>query len=154
MVSNEYSEALSEIDDILEHLDIKLLNKIPQRFKDFVSTNKSKTYEPKFDHSKRLNELELKDKTRAILSVIYLNYLCDEEQKNEFVKKLKDNSMKKEEEHRKKYNPNEIFKKDKSIEKIEEKDYDIYNEEKSIIEYKEGFISKIIKRIKKFFHIK
>ena len=110
MVSIEYSEALSEIDDILNHLNKDLIDKIPQKFKKFVSSNKSKTYKPVFDHTKSLKDLHLKEKTVFILSVIYMNFLCDEESKKEYIKTLKNNSIKKEEERRKKYNPDNLFK--------------------------------------------
>ncbi len=114
MVSIEYSEALSEIDDIFKHLNTDILNKIPQKFKDYVSNNKSKTYNPKFDHTKKLTELQLKEKTVLLLSVVYMNFLCDEESKKRYVEKLKDNSIKKEQERREKYNPDNLFKNRKS----------------------------------------
>lgn len=113
MVSIEYGEALSEIDDILRHLDSNALNKIPQKFKEFVNNNKSKTYIPAFNHSKSLKELQLKEKTREILSLIYLNFLCSNEEKIKYSKKLKHNKIEKEKILREKFNPDNIFKKNK-----------------------------------------
>ena len=117
MISVEYSEALSEIDDIFIHLDSNVLAKIPQKFKEFVINNKSTTYKPTFDYSKKLNELELKDNTKAILSVIYMNFLCNEEQKIEYKKRLKENSIKKEQEIREIYDTDNLFKNPSSFEK-------------------------------------
>lgn len=110
MVSVEYSEALSEIYEIFKNLDTNVLNKIPQKFKEFVNNNKSSTYKPTFDYNKNLNELSLKRKTKAILSVIYMNFLCSDEQKIEYKKTLKENLLKKEQELKEKYNPDNLFK--------------------------------------------
>ncbi len=151
MVSVEYSEALSEIDDIFKHLDNDVMNKIPQKFKNFVSSNKSKTYNPTFDHSKRLNELPLKDKTRAILSVIYMNFLCNEEEKKAYTQKLNENSAKREQELKEKYNPDNLFKnKPQEIKKEQQVTENVV----AITEYKEGFFTKLFNSLKMFFKSK
>ena len=103
--------AYEEIYDIFKHLDSETLNKIPQKFKDFVNNNKSKTYMPKFNHNKSLKELQIKEKTKEILSLIYLNFLCNNEEKIEYTKKIKQNQIKKEKNLREKYNPDNLFKK-------------------------------------------
>lgn len=150
MVSVEYAEALSEIDDIFNHLDIELLKKIPQKFKKFVSNNKSKDYLPAFDHSQKLNELPLHKKTKSILAMIYMNFLCNEEEKIEYTKMLKENSIRKEQEIKREYNNENIFK-DKP-QKIKEEPK-VMEDSTSMIEYKVGFFSNIINRIKKAFNI-
>lgn len=152
MVSIEYSEALSEINDILNHLDTNVLNKIPQKFKNFVNNNKSNSYKPIFDHSKKLNELPLKDKTRAILSVIYMNFLCNEEQKKEYKKRLKENSIKKEKEVREKFNTDNLFNNKVQKKTIIEEQQTVDNIV-AMTEYKDGIFTKIINKIKRLFHI-
>ena len=152
MVSIEYSEALSEINDILNHLDTNVLNKIPQKFKNFVNNNKSNSYKPIFDHSKKLNELPLKDKTRAILSVIYMNFLCNEEQKKEYKKRLKENSIKKEKEVREKFNTDNLFSNKVQKKTIIEEQQTVDNIV-AMTEYKDGIFTKIINKIKRLFHI-
>ena len=141
MINVEYSEALSEIDDILNHLDVDVLNRIPEKFKTFVKDNKSKKYNPSFDHSKKLNELPMRDKTRAILSVIYMNFLCNEEEKVEYAKKLKDNSLKKEKELRENYNTDNLFK--RKTQKIDAKPQSTENTVK-IKKCKDNILQKFI----------
>lgn len=153
MVSIEYSEALSEIDDIFNHLDIEVLSKIPKKFKEFVSNNKSNTYKPAFNHSLKLNELPLRKKTRAILSLIYFNFLCNEEQKMEYKKRIKENSIKREQEIKEKYNTDNLFKKKVLETKIQEEQQNIDNTV-AMTEYKEGIFTKIINKIKRLIHIK
>ena len=115
MVSIDYREALSEIDDILNHLDVSILEKIPLKFKDFVRLNKSKTYIPNFYHNKKLSELPIKEKTRRILAVIYMNFLCNENEKKEYIKVLKENEINKQKYLRIKYNPNDLFKRKERV---------------------------------------
>lgn len=110
MVNRDYREALSEIDDILNYLDESVVEKIPFKFKEFVRLNKSKTYMPKFNHNKKLSELPIKDKTRRMLAVIYMNFLCNEEEKRKFLITLKENEIRKQKELREKYNPDDLFK--------------------------------------------
>lgn len=115
MMKRTYKEALSEVDDIFNHLDINLLNRIPDIFREFVKTNKSETYIPTFNHNNKLADLPLKKETRRIISLVYFNYICDENEKKLYAKKLKENQLKKEEYLQIKYNPDNMFKKKRAL---------------------------------------
>lgn len=141
MISVEYSEAIVEVLDILNHSEDTIIEKIPQKLINFWQKNKSKTYKPNLDHSKPINEMNLKDKTKSIIAMIYIKYLCDDE-KNTVKTILKDNEEKYQHELRKKYDIDNIFKN-----KVKEKK--IINE---IIEYKpQNFIKKLFIKIKNLF---
>lgn len=147
MVSEDYSEAIVEILDILENSDDTIYKKVPNKLIEFWQRNKSTTYKPNLDHDKPLNEMNLKEKTKDIIAMIYLNYLCDENEK-EFVKdKLKKNEENYQLMLREKYNPDTIFEK-----RVKQKT--IENEktikEVAIIKYKESIFSKIIKLFKRY----
>ncbi len=94
MVSIEYSEAIVEVLEILQYSDDNIIEKIPKKLIEFWQRNKSTTYKPNLDHSKSINEMNLKKKTKSIISMIYLNYLCDNEEKNNIELILKDNEEK------------------------------------------------------------
>lgn len=111
MVSVELSEGITETLDILQHMDKSYVNKIPSKFKNFLEQNKSLTYKPQLDHTKNLNDMKVKDKTKSILATIYVNYWCDKEQKEDYLKLLKQNETKYQEELKEKYNPDNLFKK-------------------------------------------
>lgn len=111
MVSASLAEGISETLEILNHIDEEYLEKIPLKFIEFLEENKSRTYFPDMDHSKKLNELNLKKKTKDILLVIYMKYWCKPEEKRKYYNALKENQIKKEREARIKYNPDNIFKK-------------------------------------------
>ncbi len=110
MVTQEYSEAISETLEILSHTKKSDVDKIPKKFMKFLKENASTTYKNKFDGIKRIQDMKLNEKTIGILSIINKRYWCDEEQRKEFEKNLKDNEFKYQQDLRKKYNPDSIFK--------------------------------------------
>lgn len=141
MLSQEYTEAISETLDILNHTDQTYVSKISQKFLSYLSKNTSPTYTPTLDHTKPLTELPLKPKTKTLLTIIYRNYWCNEQQKQELDKKLKENELKYQAEMREKYNPDDVFK--NKIKKEEENTQNL-----AIVEYKETIFKKIWNWIK------
>ena len=147
MLSVEYREAMVEILDILDHTDEKLKNKIPQKLIAFWRENQSTSYKPNLDHDKSLNEMNLKDKTKAIIAMISVKYLCNEKQKQEIQSNLRKNEETYQNKLREKYNPDFLVRKKtyQTNEKTREE------QQTSMIEVKETFFRKIINKIRKFF---
>lgn len=114
MVSVNFSEGITETLDILNHMDKSYTDNIPERFKVFLEKNKSDSYIPNLDHSKKINEMNLKEKTKDILAILYMNYWCDSEQKSKYTSLIKQNEEKYQKELREKYDPNNIFKNKKN----------------------------------------
>lgn len=135
-----YKEAFTEINEILKYLDKDLLNKIPKKFIDNIKENMSISYNLEYDNTKELNEQNLKPETRAILSVIYRDYICSEDVKNEIMQKDRKEWI--ESEKKKEFGNRELFQQ-KTIKNssIEENKY------LQIIE-KQNIIIKIIDKIK------
>ena len=144
MVNVEYSEAMSEVLDILDHTREEDVNKISPEFMNILRENASKTYKPKLDHTKKLVDMQLKRKTYAILAVIYKKFWCNSEQLEEFNKILRENDIKHEQELREKYNPSDIFKTTKP--KVEDLDNST-----NMVQYNQSFIQKLINKIKSIF---
>ena len=147
MVSVEYSEAITETLDILKHTSKEDVDKISLKFMDFLNANASKTYKPELDHTKKIKDMQLNRKTKAILAIIYKKFWCNSEKQEQFNRVLKENEIKREKELREKYNPDNLFKDKKP--KIETIDNSM-----AIVEYKESFFTKLIKKIKNIFYIK
>ena len=118
MVSQKYSEAIAETLDILEHTQEVDVNKISKKFMDFLKENKSKTYKPNLDYTKRIKDMNLKDKTIGILSIINKKYWCNDEERRAFEERLKQNEIKYQKELNEKYDTNKLFA-DKELKKIE-----------------------------------
>lgn len=172
MVSVEYSEAIVEVLEILQYSDNNIIEKIPKSLIEFWEKNKSTTYKPNLDHSKPINKMNLKKKTKSIITMLYLNYLCDDEEKIKTKLILRENEEKYQQELRQKYNPDNIFKKKKEEvsknifkEPKEEVSENIFKKQKqeepenvvttnvAMREYKEPIFKKIINMIKRFFHV-
>lgn len=128
-----YTKALTEVDEVLNYLDVKLLNKIPETFKNFIKNSKNKMYKYQYNKEKPLYEQELSKEAKAIISLIYRDYICDSQEKNQLVQEEKNNTQ------------NEF--KVKEIETIKN---DIKTETKAIaIIEKESFWKKVINKMKK-----
>lgn len=150
MVSVSYSEAVTEVLDILKHTKKEDVEKIPKSFMDFLEENKSKDYTPNLDHSKSLKDMGIKPKTAGLLGIIYVKYWANEEEKEKFMRKANENEQIYQEELRAKYNPNDIFKTEKNNEFEETKNENLpmVNEENT------NFFVKIWNSIKNFFGVR
>ena len=147
MVSIEYSEALVEVLKVLENTDSDLASKIPKKFMEFMKSNASKTYQIELNN-KDLNELKLQEKSKDILAMIYRNYWCTQEERQDYDKILEENEEKYQAELREKYNPDNLFK-NNSVKKemLEEQ------ENTQMIEYKEeNIFQKFFSKMKEFFN--
>lgn len=136
--------AYAEVDKILSFMENKYVEKIPYKMRELFKNEKSKNYEPNIDIKTPLDQQNLQRKTLSILAMLNLNYWCEsEEEKQELIAIYAENDKKREEELRKKYNPDNIFKKKENIEKVEETT--------AVIEYKEEkFLKKILNKITTF----
>lgn len=147
MVSVEYSEAITETLDILKHTRKEDVNKIPSKFMDYLKENASKTYKPELDHTKKIKDMQLKRKTKAILAIIYKKFWCDSEKKKEFDNTLKNNEIEYQKELREKYNPDNLFK--NKVSQVETVDNSV-----AMVEYKESIFKRFINKIKSIFRKK
>ena len=154
MFSNEYGEAAVEVLDILDNTNKTDVDKIPSNFIKFLVDNASEDYKVNLDHSKLISEMNLKEKTKEILGVIYINWWCDKKDKENYTKHIKELEIKRQEEIKEKYNPNKIF---ESKNKVQEytnatKVDTVQNETVTMIEYKESIFKKIWNKILSFFN--
>ena len=153
MFNNEYGEAAVEVLDILDNTNKEDLEKIPSSFIKFLTENASMDYKVNFDHSKPISELNLKEKTKEILGVIYINWWCDKKEQEEYKKKIEEQEVRKQEELKEKYNPNKIFENKKNSQTYSETQVEDNktNEAVTMVKYKESIIKKIFNKILNFF---
>ena len=110
MVNERYSKAMAETLHYLKGINQNDIKKIPNKFIQFLKENALQNYECDFDYTKPLKDIKLMDESRGLISMICLNYWCEnEEQKNNFIKHLNENEIRHQEELRKKYNIDDIF---------------------------------------------
>ena len=154
MFSNEYCEAAVEVLDILDNTNKTDVDKIPMSFIKFLVEIASEEYRVNLDHSKIISEMNLKEKTKEILGYIYINWWCDQKDKENYKKQIKELEIKRQEEIKAKYNPNKVFENKSKIQAYtnETKKDTVQNETVAMIEYKESIFKKIWDKILNFFN--
>ena len=137
--------AFAEIDEILNLLEDNYRERVPKKVRDFFKEEKMKDYHPEIDIEKPLIEQNLKRETMVLLAIFNLNYWCEnEEEKQRFLNELDKNEEEKKE-LEEKYNPDNLFKKEKQIKILKE-------ENTSLIEYKKtNMLKRVFEKIMNFF---
>lgn len=138
--------AYAEIDSFIELLPRAEKEKTPSKLKQYFKDEKDKETTKKLSMDIPIEKQNLQEETWNLIAMIYLKYLCeDEEEKKELEQIYDENEKKYREEMKEKYNPEKIFKE-------REKQQVIQN--LPIKVQKESIIQKIIKFINKLFHKK
>lgn len=139
MNENIYNKAYTEIIEILKHMPEESVNKLPKELLTMFQTKMDKNYNFKIDITKSFNEQTLLNETKAILANIFRDYWATPYQKERIIAKENYERQQLEEEKRKLYNPNNLFKKTTN---------NIPIPQKNISTKKENFFNKLINFIK------
>lgn len=145
--SEIYLKAFVELNEIINHMNTNLKNKIPKKMLEAIRNSGDKNYKFKYDNTKSLSKQKLLPETISLLSIIYSDYLCLEEERKKWDEYDKFALQNKEELKQKNYNANNVFQKQKNNTNIvildEKKQLKVYNSKK------QSFWSKLKKCIMK-----
>lgn len=136
--SYAYREAYSEVYFILLHMECSDVKKIPKDIINVIRKNRIKNYDVNINPYIPLAQQDLKEETKAILSLLYRKFLCELDKKQQveekFSKKLKI----------------EISQKTKEQNLVEEveNNFESFTKENKLIVKKENLITKILKWLK------
>lgn len=145
-MKEESQLAYAEVDAILDMLETEAVEKVSLKVREFFKNEKDKNYIPKISEDlSEFDNMELRRETICLLTILELNYWCEnEEEKQLILNQLKENDKMKEEDLRKRYNPDNIFKNRNNVQ-----------ESLAIVQYKEpGFLRKLLEKIKGMFRRK
>ena len=143
----EYKQALKEINTILGFMENEYIEKLPKKLVRFIKENMDISYEDNIKQSIPIDKQTLKKDTKILLSLIYRNYWCNEDEKRQLMEEDANKKREYEKEIYERYNPDNIFKnRNKVIEDIK-----INEDEKQLLVPKETFFKKLINKIKSFF---
>lgn len=137
-----YEKALKEVNEVLENMDEKYTQKISSEFINMMIKNMDLSYDFKYDITKPLEEQNLSEEAKTILTIIYLRYFCNENEKTKIIKKMRENDFKIEKLVNEKYNPDKIFYK---------KETKIYQVKNDLPIIPKKWYQKIIEKFKQFF---
>lgn len=113
MIKKEnFPNAYKEVYVILENMKSEYKNAIPQSFIEMVKTNMNDNYKFELDENIDFEEQKLLKETKTILAYIFLHYWATSEQKEKIEQKYRQDIINIEK-SKPKYNPNELFNKNK-----------------------------------------
>lgn len=108
-----YKMALTEVFEILEYLPNDITSKVPQKLMDFIKKEKDDDYLVNINQP--LNIQDYSKEAIVLLGMIYKDYLCSQEEKNELEKKTIELYKEYEQENAEKYSSNKLFAEDEKI---------------------------------------
>ena len=111
MMSNNYAKAYKELLEIIKHFPLEEYNKIPKEKIKFYEENMDKNYNFTINPEIDLKVQNVSKEAGAILVTLFRDYFATEEQKQKIEELIILNEKKSEITKRKKYNPNNLFKK-------------------------------------------
>lgn len=137
-MKNNYREALTEVNEILNYVPEIYIEKLPINLINFIKENKSENYIFHIDDTIAIQEQNIKNETKSFIAILLLKYWDRENQEN-LLEKYNNNEKKYQQLLHEKYNVN-IF--ENKIKKD--------NTKTDIIEYKkQNVIVKFFKNILK-----
>jgi len=142
---NNYKKALVEVDAVLSCLDYNEYKKIPTNIIDAIENNKDEEYTYDYDEELEYEDWSLMPETKAILYNIFKKYLATEEQRKYLQQKERLGNYKIESEKIKKYNSENLFKKEKEVKKVEQE------ENNELIVKRDSSFKKILEKLKSIF---
>lgn len=112
-MEDTYERAYTEVIELLKHFPKEDVEKIPREKLKIYLENMDKTYHYEVDTNKTFEEQKMSSKTKAIFANIFRDYWATDYQRERILAKEKYDLELLEEEKRKKYNPDDLFKKKK-----------------------------------------
>lgn len=150
MVDKKYQRAFKEVNEVLLHTDIELIDKIPLKFRKFLEENMNKEYNFCIKENLPLEQQEMLKETENILALIYRTYWATQEEKEEFIKKDKEERRLNEEKLNNIFSNRQINKEE--TQNNPEGRLKENKEETQVIKVEEvNIIKKIISKIKRIF---
>lgn len=143
MLSIEYKSSISEVLDIINNMEDIYREKISTKFMEFLVKNQNENYMNHMNPNLEINEQIKGKKTKEILAIIAYNYWYNEEQREEYKKRLKGNEEIHQQELRKLYDTYNLFKRNRESE-------DTNNMQIMVVQKKKWY-QKIFEKIKGIF---
>ena len=139
----------SEVYQVLNILGNEYIRKIAKSLYNMLEEKRDTTYNPKYTDEIAFDMQNIKKESLNILALLHFNYWCNSyEEKLELQNILEENEKIHEENLRKKYNPENIFKNKKNVYTKEAVENNM-----AVIEYKENIFRRVINKIKNIFTI-
>ena len=149
--NKKYAKAYKEVLEIIKHFPKEEYDKIPKEEIEFYRENMDNDYEFSINPQIDLSKQNISREANAIIINLYQDYFATDEQKITIKEALIQNQQKEDDEKRKIYNPDDLFKKraNNDADEIEE-----LPENMQMIEYKESFFTRFKNFIFSLLHLR
>ncbi len=145
--------AYAELDEFIELLDEEDRNKIPIKLREFFKNEKDKEYFKNISTEIPIEEQNLKEETLALIALLYVKYICEDEEEKQQLKQIyEENEKIYRDKIKERYDPDKALQRKNN--QTNHKENNIETSSKEIIPHKESTLRKIINKIKEFFKIK
>lgn len=146
----EMYDVAKETTEVLKYFDSEFYSRIPEKIIRFLIKMGIKSNKVvKIDINKKLNEQEISEECKDLLSLLYYNYVANKEEKTEINKIWNENELEYQKELEQQYSTKKIFEKRKNNRiKIDELNDNDTNVLPSLV--KENFLKRIIRKIKNY----
>lgn len=106
-MDEKYKIALSEVYELLKIMPNEIIQKIPKKFITIIETERDINYTKQINMPLNINDFQ--KETIVLLGLIYRDFLCNEEERQEIYKQDEELLKKYNEELNEKFNPDKIF---------------------------------------------
>ena len=151
-----YRKAYVEIYEMIKLLSVEDREKIPEYFVEYIYNNMDTSYIFHVDTTRGLLEQNYMIETKALIVKLYEKYFASESETDFWNKYHRICFNMIEEEKKKKYDSNDIFKNHKQVRNLENTEKEITDSEKkevAIVKYKKSIFRRFLDKIKSIFHI-
>ncbi len=140
----QYRRSINQVNSIFQKIDKTLINMLPEKVVKYFEENCADDYNYQYDGSE-LADADLFPETKMILTALYQEYWCTEDEKVKLDDILNNNSEEKKNILNMKYDYKDIFRSD------EVKEIIVTIPNKKIAKHKQSLLRRIINGIKKLF---
>jgi len=149
MENIEYANAYSEVLEIIKYISKEDYNKIPKSKIELFEKKANPNYKLAYNPSLTLEQQQVSKRAKAIIAILFRDYWATDEQRENIIRKQRDELYKLEQEKYEKYKPEDLFK-NRALNTMEA-NTKATEDTTALIKHKESFISKIINKIKRLF---
>ena len=146
-MDREYNYAVAELLDLLRNTEDELINKVPTNLIDIWEKQVPEDYKSKDMLTEEdWENIELAQKTKALIGMVYRNYWCNAEERKMYDEILRKNEEKRQAELKEKYKEEDLYR------PVHQEEATV-DEENEMIVYKDNIIIRIINKIKEIINI-
>lgn len=148
MIKNDIENSAVEVLKLYDEFEQEIKEKVPNHFINNLKKVASKDYKFEYDYKKAFSEQDVLPLTKGFIAYIYVNYICNQNEKVEYMNNFRKRNYELEMQKKEKYNNIDMF---YNVKKEEIKKIETENKSLPIKFERKNIFQKFIERIKNYF---